>query len=193
MFRISFIPSFLSNPSLSLRRLSCILIASGLLASFTACSKSSSSKDQGLEESASGISDQDLNVDRARFGDGNIPQAQEGTMFRDVHFDFDSSVVRPDDAQIVVDNANRLKNDPSLRVELEGHCDKRGTAEYNLALGEERAKAVAALLVSRGVSAQSITTISYGSEIPLVPGNSEDAYAQNRRVHFSVYRKKTDM
>lgn len=178
------------SPSVNLRRISSLLVSAALVASLSACSKSGSGKDQGLEDSASGIADQDLNVDRARFGEGNIPNAQAGTIFKDVHFDFDSSVVRPDDAEVIVTNANMLKEDSSLRVELEGHCDKRGTAEYNLALGEERAKAVAALLVSRGVAAEAITTISYGSEIPLDPRDSEDAYMQNRRVHFSVYRKR---
>ncbi len=178
--------------SSSLRRSKLALAAILLCSTTIACSKSGSSKDQGLEENAGGIADQDINVDRARFGEGNIPQASAGTMFKDVHFDFDSSAVRSDEAEIITTNANMLKEDPSLRVELEGHCDKRGTAEYNLALGEERAKAVAALLVSRGVAAEAITTISYGEEIPLDPKDSEEAYSQNRRVHFAVYRKRTN-
>lgn len=174
----------------SSRRASHLIIALAVACSVTACSKSSSGKDNGAEDGTTGIADSDLNVDRARFGEGNIPQASQGSTYKDVHFDYDSSVVRPDDAQIVVENASRLKDDPTLRVELEGHCDKRGTAEYNLALGEERAKSVAALLVSRGVPAESITTISYGSEIPLDPKDNEEAWAQNRRVHFAVYRKR---
>ena len=107
-----------------------------------------------------------------------------------MHFDYDSAVVRQEDYATVQNNAKMLASDPSLQMELEGHCDKRGTAEYNLALGEERAKAVAAILVNYGARADQLSTISYGEEIPLDPRDADDAYAKNRRVHFAVYRKK---
>ena len=108
-----------------------------------------------------------------------------------MHFDYDSAVVRQEDYSVVQNNAKLLQGDTSLQMELEGHCDKRGTAEYNLALGEERAKAVAALLVSYGARPEQLSTISYGEEIPLDPRDADDAYAKNRRVHVAVYRRKT--
>ncbi len=171
------------------------LLAAAVLGStlmLTSCSSSSKGKNSGMEDSGTGgVSDSDLSVDgqRDRYGNGNIPTASEGTTFPDVHFDFDSSAVKQDEYPTVEKNARMLAADPSLRMEVEGHCDKRGTAEYNLALGEERAKAVAALMVSYGAKPAQLSTISYGEEIPLDPRDSEDAYAKNRRVHFAVFRQ----
>lgn len=154
------------------------------------CSSSGSGKENGVELGTGTITDQSLTTDQSRFGEGNIPAAAQGSaLFPDVHFDYDSAAVRPEDADIIRQSAEALRADPTLHAELEGHCDKRGTAEYNLALGEERAKAVAALLVGAGVRADQLSTISYGEEIPVDPSDSEDAYAKNRRVHFAVYRK----
>lgn len=155
----------------------------------SACSKSSSHGTEGELIEGGMLRDQDLETEQRRFGEGNIPYASESSAFPDVHFGFDSSVVISSDTEILRENARKLAADRSLYVELEGHCDKRGTAEYNLALGEERAKSVATLLVNYGVSADRISTISYGEEIPLDPRDTEDAYAKNRRVHFAVYRK----
>jgi peptidoglycan-associated lipoprotein len=74
-----------------------------------------------------------------------------------------------------------------LKVQLEGHTDERGTAEYNLALGERRARAIFDSLVSQGIDRSQLETISYGEEVPLDPGHNEEAWARNRRVHFSAY------
>jgi peptidoglycan-associated lipoprotein len=75
-------------------------------------------------------------------------------------------------------------------IVVEGHCDERGTAEYNLALGERRANAAAKFLVDMGIDAKRIKSISYGEELPLDPGHNEDAWARNRRAHFSASGKK---
>ncbi len=165
------------------------VLAGGLMLS--GCSKSSSDKDGALGEGGLGgnLSDQDIGTETGRFQDGNIPSASEGGKFPDVHFDYDSSVVRQDEYEIVKQNTKALVQDSSLHAEIEGHCDKRGTAEYNLALGEERAKAVAALMVSFGAKPEQLSTISYGEEIPVDPRDSDDAYAKNRRAHFAIYRK----
>jgi peptidoglycan-associated lipoprotein len=122
----------------------------------------------------------------ARFGDGSIPTAEGGGMFRDVFFDYDSSSVSAEAQQDIQTNASLLREHPSLSIQLEGHCDARGTEEYNLALGEYRAKAVRDALSALGVPAQQIQTISYGENIPLDPSNSDYALAQNRRVHFAA-------
>src|SRR5690606_18576741 len=90
--------------------------------------------------------------------------------------------------QSVEYNAQILQDNPDLRVQLEGHCDERGTAEYNLALGARRARAVYDLLLSYGISGSRIETISYGEEVPLDPGQNEEAWSRNRRVHFSAFR-----
>ena len=107
-------------------------------------------------------------------------------MFRDVFFDYDSSSVSPEAQQDIQANASLLTEHPNLFIQLEGHCDARGTEEYNLALGEYRAKAVRDALSALGVPSQQIQTISYGENIPLDPSSSDYAMAQNRRVHFAA-------
>src|SRR5262245_10548726 len=102
---------------------------------------------------------------------------------RDINFDFDKYDIRPGDAKILDANATWLKGNTNL-VLIEGHCDERGTNEYNLALGERRAKATMNYLVSQGVQAQRITIISYGEERPLCTENTEACWARNRRAHF---------
>ena len=87
------------------------------------------------------------------------------------------------------DNAALLKRYPSWAVTVEGHCDERGTAEYNLALGERRAIAARAYLVSLGIPANRVRTVSYGKEFPFDPGHDEAAFAKNRRAHFVITSK----
>ena len=98
---------------------------------------------------------------------------------KDIHFDFDKYDIRGGDAKILDANAAWLKSNDNL-VLIEGHCDERGTNEYNLALGERRANAVKQYLVAQGVPAQRINTISYGKERPEVVGSDEGAWARNR-------------
>ena len=102
---------------------------------------------------------------------------------KDIYFDFDKYDIRPGDAKILDSNATWLKGNNNL-VLIEGHCDERGTNEYNLALGERRAKATMNYLVSQGVQAGRITIISYGEERPLCTDHNEACWARNRRAHF---------
>jgi peptidoglycan-associated lipoprotein len=101
-----------------------------------------------------------------------------------VNFDFDRYDIRPQDAEILKANARILREHPQVRVRLEGHCDERGTTEYNFALGERRAQSVKEYLVDLGVSAGRLATLSYGEERPLDPASTEDAWARNRRVEL---------
>jgi len=141
------------------------------------------------------LSDQDLALSGSNYGSGygengsgNIPVAQSGGAFDDIFFGYDSSSIAPRYQTQLQSNAQVLASDPSLQVEVEGHCDGRGTNEYNLALGEERARAVAAILVNFGANPNQISTISYGEEIPLDPSENESAYGRNRRAHFALSR-----
>jgi peptidoglycan-associated lipoprotein len=102
---------------------------------------------------------------------------------KDIYFDFDKYDIRPGDAKILDTNATWLKGNNNL-VLIEGHCDERGTNEYNLALGERRAKATMNYLVSQGVQAGRITIISYGEERPICTEHNEACWAKNRRAHF---------
>lgn len=154
------------------------------------CSATSSGGQKG--DDIPTFSDEDLALAQGgeRYGDGSIPEAREGGLFQDVYFEYDSAVVSPEFREQLRQNAAVLEKDSTLHAEIEGHCDKRGTNEYNLALGEERAKAVASLMVSFGASPSQISTISYGEEIPLDPADNEQAFAKNRRAHFALYRVK---
>ena len=104
----------------------------------------------------------------------------------DVFFDFDKYDIRPGDAKTLDANANWLKSNPNHLVLIEGHCDERGTNEYNRALGERRAKSTMNYLVSQGVQANRITIISYGEERPQCTEHNEACWAKNRRAHFLV-------
>ena len=106
-----------------------------------------------------------------------------------VMFDFDSSALRPDAMATLKDNAEKIKAGPGVIVQVAGHCDERGTQEYNLALGERRALAVRNYLIQLGVSGDRLVTISYGKEFPAVQGNNEAAWAQNRRAEFNAASK----
>ncbi len=113
----------------------------------------------------------------------------ESSLLKDIHFDFDRYNLRPGDASILRENAALLKKYLNVKVQIEGHCDERGTVEYNLALGERRANSAKDYLVSLGISQARISTISYGKEKPLDPGHNEDAWAKNRRAHTVVTAK----
>jgi len=104
----------------------------------------------------------------------------------DVHFDFDKAVIRSGDVKILDASAGWLKANPEQLLLIEGHCDERGTNEYNLALGERRAKAAMTYLVAQGVEANRITLVSYGKERPSCTEKTERCWAQNRRDHFLV-------
>jgi peptidoglycan-associated lipoprotein len=115
-----------------------------------------------------------------------IPPSEfrEVTALKNIYFDFDKSEIRPDDARILDANADWLKSNQDVVILIEGHCDERGTNEYNLALGDRRARSTTNYLVAHGVAANRITTISYGEERPLCAEHSEACWAKNRRAHF---------
>ena len=103
---------------------------------------------------------------------------------KDVFFDFDKYDIRPEDSKTLDANAGWFKSNPNHLILIEGHCDERGTNEYNLALGERRAKATMNYLVSQGVQASRITIISYGEERPSCSEKTEGCWAKNRRAHY---------
>ncbi len=104
----------------------------------------------------------------------------------DIHFDFDSYDIRPDAARVLEDSAAWLKSNPTHLVLIEGHADERGTNEYNIALGDRRARAAMNYLVSHGVQSRRVSRISYGEERAVCGDRTEDCWAKNRRAHFSV-------
>jgi peptidoglycan-associated lipoprotein len=104
--------------------------------------------------------------------------------FENIRFDFDKSFIREDAKPILQAVADYLKKNPGAKILIEGHCDERGTSEYNMALGDRRAHAARKYLEALGVPRSRLSTISYGEERPLDPGHDEEAWAKNRRAAF---------
>lgn len=119
----------------------------------------------------------------------SLDDLNRNSPFKPVFFPLDSSELDDAGRAVVGSNAALMKQYATWTITIEGHADERGTAEYNLALGERRAVAVRTYLVSLGVAPDRIRTVSYGKEFPFDPGHSEAAWAQNRRAHFVITSK----
>jgi peptidoglycan-associated lipoprotein len=119
----------------------------------------------------------------------DIDVINQNSPFQPVFYAYDSSEVSAEGQQALNANAEILRRYPTWVITIEGHSDERGTAEYNLALGERRAAAAQRYLVSLGVPADRLKTVSYGKEFPFDPGHNEEAWAKNRRAHFVVTSK----
>ena len=168
--------------SVSLRSLLSVLIL-GFSVALTGCgssSKSSSADSSMSADSSNSGLDLELN--------GDSDSSKAGGL-RTVFFAYDSSSLSGDARTTLESNVAFLKNNPSVEVQVEGHCDERGGVQYNLALGERRAKAVRDYMVAMGVSGSRVTTISFGKERPLAFGHDDSAWSQNRRANFVVTAK----
>ena len=131
-----------------------------------------------------------------RIVDGDIPVTPvpedtiyidaQGKVFSDIHFEYDQFHVLDRDISTLEGVAAWMKENPEARVLIEGHCDERGTNEYNMALGEQRALAARRYLVGLGIDSGRLNTVSYGEERPAALGGTENAWSQNRRGHFAV-------
>ena len=108
-------------------------------------------------------------------------------MLERIYFDFDSYVLGEAARVSLLKNAEIMKKTPTIKVRIEGHCDERGSDEYNLALGEKRAKAAMQYLVTIGVPEERLAVISYGKEKPAAPGHKESDWAKNRRAEFVIH------
>lgn len=143
------------------------------------------------ESSDSGLKEKTLSEEEARRQkeeEQRMKEASEKARFEseDVYFEFDQYILSDSAKQVLDKKAKWLKDFPSAKAQVEGHCDERGSAEYNLALGQKRADAVMQYLVSLGISANRMSTISYGKENPLDPGHTEEAWGKNRRAHLAL-------
>jgi peptidoglycan-associated lipoprotein len=122
-------------------------------------------------------------------GSKSLDDLNRDSPLRPVFFAYDSSEVTPEGQSVLSSNADVLRKYGAWIITIEGHCDERGTAEYNLALGERRALAAREYLVSLGIPGERVRTVSYGKEFPFDPGHAEAAYAKNRRAHFVITAK----
>jgi peptidoglycan-associated lipoprotein len=119
----------------------------------------------------------------------SLDDLNKNSPLKPVYFELDMSELSAANQKTLDENAALMKRFPAWSVTIEGHCDERGTAEYNLALGERRAIAARAYLISLGISADRLRTVSYGKEFPFDPGHDESAFAKNRRAHFVITAK----
>lgn len=139
------------------------------------------------ENGVGGLGDEGLagsSLSRAQRGLG----PEEDGILKDIHFGYDSAEIDSSERDRLAQNVEWLRENPRAKVELEGHCDSRGTIEYNLGLGARRAKAVKDYLVGQGVAPDRLSTISYGKELPLCQEESEDCWGRNRRVHGVILK-----
>lgn len=119
----------------------------------------------------------------------SLEQINKEKPLANIYFDYDKALIREDAKPVLEANANWLNKFKTIKILIEGHCDERGTEEYNMALGEKRAKAAMDYLASLGISAGRIRIISYGKSQPADPGHSEAAWQKNRRDQFTVIEK----
>jgi peptidoglycan-associated lipoprotein len=128
------------------------------------------------------------NINEAANEQSSLMGATAKSPVSDINFDFDSSIIRPDAREILKANADFLLKNKAATIVIEGHCDEKGTAEYNMALGQRRAQETKNYLVNVGINESIIRTVSYGKERPLDPASNEEAWPKNRRAHFVVTR-----
>jgi peptidoglycan-associated lipoprotein len=119
----------------------------------------------------------------------SVDDLNRDSPFKPVFYGYDSDELSPEARAILDENSTILKTYTTWTVTIEGHCDERGTAEYNLALGERRANSALSYLVSLGIPASRLRTVSYGKEFPFDPGHDESAWARNRRAHIVITGK----
>ncbi len=163
-----------------------------------ACSKKAVPVEPGAGpagEGTAGISGESIPADEAKWRELGLYSEPERIEFQekaqvfenqDIYFGFDAYVLTEDAKAVLASKAEFLKRYPKVRIHIEGHCDDRGTSEYNLALGEKRAHSAYQYLNNLGIEAQRMTTISYGEERPIAMGQTEEAWARNRRDHFVI-------
>ena len=140
--------------------------------------------DEGVAEDLDGIVDGDIALDDVP--EDTIYVDLLGKIFSDINFEYDQYRVLDRDVPTLEGVAAWLRENPEARLLIEGHCDERGTNEYNMALGEQRALAARRYLVGLGIDSGRLTTISYGEERPKALGTAEGSWSQNRRAHFAV-------
>lgn len=168
------------------------IIILSLVMSFTGCSKKNEKK-SGEESPVAGVINSEDGVNTGTVArtlelNGDSDSSKAGVL-QTVYFPLDSADVDDSTKATLTANAAFLKLNSNIKVQVEGHCDERGGVQYNLALGEKRAKSVKDFLIALGISAKNISTISYGKERPIALDHDEAAWAKNRRANFVITAK----
>jgi len=172
------------------RTLGLVLIMGTLMLSLASCKsarKNDSSTENPGDSNSSDTSSAPLNTgDDNTLGDSDSGKAMG---LQTIHFAYDSSAIVGEGAQAFKTDLEILKTHPTLKIQIEGHCDQRGGIQYNIALGERRANSVRNAFKKEGITEDRLSTISYGKERPLDNGTSEAAYTKNRRANFAITSK----
>ena len=175
--------------------LTLVLVIPGLLFTFS-CAKKTNTIPTGMDDMAGksvmaptdeecppvGTKVETLDDEAARMA----MTARDRFVNADIYFSYDKAILLPEAQAILKKKVEWMRKNPGAKVTVEGHCDERGTNEYNLALGERRAQSAKTFLVDMGIKAQRLSTISYGEERPLDSGHDESAWRKNRRAHFEI-------
>jgi peptidoglycan-associated lipoprotein len=171
------------------------LVALSLLLMFNACAKKAAKVEpvqqpvvEKVEEPTARVEKPVLSEEEL-FQQKSLEELNKDQILKRIHFDFDKYTIRDDMKPVIQANANWLLKFASVEILIEGHCDERGTIEYNIALGEKRAEAAKNYIASLGMNPAKIKIISYGKSKPLVPGVDEETYFQNRRAEFVITKK----
>lgn len=163
------------------------ILVAGVLFTFSGCAKKAPVEEpitEGDREAEAALSGEDIAL--AEQPEDVVYIEAEPDVFENILFEFDRYDIRPQDEVVLQGIAGWLDEHDRKRVLIEGHCDERGTNEYNMALGEQRALAARRFLVGLGIESARLSTISFGEERPLSMGSTEEAWSRNRRAHFVV-------
>ena len=172
----------------TLKKPSTFMLMFALTALLAGCGSSKKKQEQSDEPPVSSVSDASEDMSDNLMLNGDSDSGKAGPL-RSVYFAYDSSMLTGEAKSVLDANAEFLKASSSIEIQVEGHCDERGGVQYNIALGERRAKAIKDYLSAMGVNASRITTVSYGKERPLEFGHTETSWSKNRRGNFVVTAK----
>ena len=164
-----------------------VVLMIGLLITASACSKKAKvdTTDQYPQATSTGPSDEELAAQRAaQEREAEALRLRQAFENEDVYFNFDDATLTAEAIEILNQKVAYLRDNAGASITVEGHCDERGTNEYNIALGERRAQSIVSFLANAGISADQMKAVSYGEEKPAVMGSDEAAWAKNRRGHF---------
>jgi peptidoglycan-associated lipoprotein len=165
-----------------------VMLASAVAVSGCKGSRFRRGGSSGTDNNLAGVQGTGVEAGELGMGDERLEGTAVAGQFTPVYFDYDSAQVKPSERPAIEAAAEYLRKNASLAVVVEGHCDERGSAEYNLALGERRALAVRAYLVGLGVDAARVQTRSFGEERPADPGHEDAAWSRNRRGEFVLMK-----
>jgi len=172
-----------ASSSAGIARIAALAVLGIVLAA--GCSSKSKMSNVPTEGQGTGIGEKTDQSSLTQLQTGELG-ANKGGPLTDIHFEYNAYTIEPQDGSILKQNASWLSGHPQARVQIEGHCDERGSEEYNIALGARRAQAAKDYLETLGVSSGRMSTISYGKELPLCTEQNESCWADNRRDHFVV-------